>query len=316
MSVDAFLATVRVWSRPSIAACAAMIVCVSLPSAAGATLLSSSSVETANGTVSDSGSANSAVHVDGENLAQSFVQPQLGRMGAAASNSLFEGASSSRSSFDDSWVCSGHCGVVGLPPAPIPLTLDFKLDGVLTDFVRPHGFGTGVPELDILARYKIEFGGVSSSFEFRLEENVFDTDEGPLGAGSRVSAVFCQGAACSPLAVDVVSFIDDADNDLFRFSIDAKGNQVLCPDNCVAGFLDDMSFRVGVVGGNNVSMIDALQTFQVTVNSLDPTSQFISAEGRTTAVPEPATLGLLGLGLLGLGNKRRLQQRRAKDCRA
>lgn len=310
MSPHAFRRTAGVWSKLWRIAWVAIAGCAAFPPAAMALFISTSSVDTGSGTVRDTGSTSSAVAIDADNFARSFSRPQQGTVGAGASNSTFGAESFSRSRFDDSWTCQGPCAVVGPVGAFIvPLSLDFRLDGVLTHFFRLNGFGTGTPEINILARYEI---GVLGLFEFRLRENVFDFAQGPLGAGSSVSAKFCrQGSSnCTALPVDIVAFTDANDNDLFRFSLNATSNQLNCP-GCAAGFVDKQSIQVSVVGGNEIAMVDALNTFAVTVNSLDPTVQFVSAAGRTTGgtvsttVPEPGTLGLLGLGLAGVGFIRR-----------
>ena len=311
MSVAACRRSVLPGLEARVAACTAFVVALAMASAAGATFESTSSVETASGTVTDSDLFSSSVFIDGENFAQSYVLPALGRMGAAASNSLYEGESRASSFYDDSWACIiNSCGAPGQPaPGYVPLSLSFKVDGDLTNFFRPNGVGTGVPEVDILARYEI---GVFGSFEFRLSQNVFDDAQGPLGAGSRVSALFCHGGSCANLPFDVVTAIDDNDEDIFHFSVNSIGNPLLCP-GCAAGFVDSQFIRVHAVGGNNVSMINALQTFEVTVASLDPDFEFASTAGRSTGVPEPARLALLGL--LGIGLRRSLGRTSAPDER-
>jgi hypothetical protein len=328
MSIEASRRSVRAWSQPRLGAWVASVACLALPLSAGATSFSTSAVSNdATGVVvTDSGQFSSAVTIDQDNFARSFVDPITARLGAAASNSgpsvvfgdQFE--SFSRSSFDDNW---GSCIDFAVVPVPcnrpgfdIMLSFGFKLDGVLTNFHavgNPPGIGSGTPLIDILARYSL---GTFGSFEFHLEQNTFDASAGPLGAGSSVSAEFCAGAGgvvCSNLPVSVVAFTDAGGNDLFRFSLDVQGLQVLCVDCGGQGWFDDTSIRVQVVGDPNVVMIDALNTFQVTVASLDPNFGFVSAAGRTT-VPEPATLGLLGLGLLlGAGRKCWRQRPRASQ---
>lgn len=278
----------------------AFLALAALPGAAGAGYSSTSSVETPAGYVRDTGGASSAVDVDADNFARSFVAPQRGTLGAVASNSYSGLGSFSRSTFDDFWSCAGPCGVAALPGGIVPLSLDFSLDGVVTDFAR-HGEGSGDPSAELFASYTI---GVFGSFDFRLQENIFDSDEGPLGAGSSGTyAHFCrQGSPiCSDLPIDVVKFVDDNDNDAFRFSLHAHVTQVMCP-NCAAGFVDELSIQADVGGP---AFIDAMHTFTVAVHSEDPNFQFESVNGRTTAdvsaVPEPESLPLLLAGLTAIG---------------
>ncbi|HEV7578513.1 MAG TPA: PEP-CTERM sorting domain-containing protein [Caldimonas sp.] len=292
--------------RGALARRLALMILAALPGAAGAAYSSSSSVGTPAGFVRDTGSTSSAVTVDAANYASSFVSPQTATLGAAAANA-YSGSlsgSGSRSSYDDFWSCSAPCGIAApLPNGVVPLSLDFSLDGVLTNLMR-HGDGSGDPSLELRASYTI---GVFGSFDFLLQENVFDSEEGPLGAGSsRNYAHFCrQGATvCSDLPIDVVAFTDSEGNDLFRFSLHAVVTQVMCP-NCAAGFVDEQSIQAEASGG---AFIDALHTFKVGVRSEDPNFQFASANGRTTAdvppvsaVPEPETLPLLLAGLAAVG---------------
>jgi hypothetical protein len=197
----------------------------------------------------------------------------------------------------------------------VPLTLDFNIDGVLTNFGR-HGDGTGEPSAEILASYTI---GVLGEFDFRVQENVFDSSDGPLGAGSSgVYAQFCrQSGSCQALPMDIVAFTDG--DDRFSFSLHAHLTQVMCP-NCFAGFVDSQSIQAEVASGGDVAMIDALHTFTVGVSSEDPYYQLVSANGRSTAavptvsaVPEPETLPLLlaGVGAIGVVVRRRTRSLRA-----
>ena len=93
-----------------------------LPCLARADYSSSSSVETPAGFTEDNGSASSALTVDSANFAQSFVRPELGTLGASASNSNAGYTSFSRTTFQDSWFCSA-CEVIfnPLPSGIVPL---------------------------------------------------------------------------------------------------------------------------------------------------------------------------------------------------
>jgi hypothetical protein len=302
--------------RGALARRLALAILAALPCAAGAGYSSTSSVQTPAGLVRDSGSTSSAVTVDEQNFARSFVSPQTATLGAAAANA-YSGASAgsfSRATFDDFWSCVGPCAIAApLPGGIVPLTLDFSLDGVLTNLMR-HGDGTGDPAIELRASYTI---GVFGTFDFLLQENVFDSEEGRLGAGSsRNYAHFCrQGATvCADLPVDIVAFSDADENDLFRFSLHAVVTQVMCP-NCAAGFVDGQSIQAEASG----AFIDALHTFTVGVRSEDPRFAFVSANGRTTAdlppvsaVPESQSLPLLLAGLAVVGA---VVQRRARAAR-
>ena len=192
----------------------------------------------------------------------------------------------------------------------MPLSLDFHLDGVLTDFGR-HGDGTGAPSIELRASYEI---GALGTFDLRLQENVSDSSEGPLGAGSSGTyAQFCrQSGGCTALDIAFESFTDLAGNDLVRFSLDSSLDHLLCP-GCAGGFVDETSIQVSVTGGDGAAaMIDALHTFSVGVRSEDPRYQLVSAAGRSgevavSPVPEPATLPLMiaGLGMIGVLVRRR-----------
>ena len=296
------------WSRWLLAALLAA------PAMASAGWSSSSSVETPAGFVRDNGGASSAVTVDAENFARSFVRPDRASLGAGASNSNAGYTSFSRSSFDDAWSCVGLCGTFPHGNGIVPLTLDFNIDGVLTNFNR-HGDGSGEPSAEILASYTI---GVLGEFDFRLQENVFDSSEGPLGAGSSgVYAQFCrQSGSCQALPMDLVAF--NAGDDRFGLSLHAHLTQVMCP-NCFAGFVDSQFIQAQVTSGGDLAMIDALHTFTVDVTSEDPYYQFVSANGRSTlavptvsAVPEPGTLPLLlaGIGAIGMVARRRTRSPR------
>ncbi len=302
--------------RAILAASVPLLVCLLGPAPALATTISTSSVQMfagPGGYSQDSGGSSSGVHVDSGNYAQSFVHPQLSQMGAGVASSVWDGNAFTRSSFDDSWTCKAPCGSFPLTNGIVPLSLSFDIDGVISDFGRPHGYGTGSPEIQIRATYTI---GVLGALDFRLSENEFDSDEGVLGAGTRLVAKFCHTTtSCVDLPVDIQSYYDpDLDLDLFSFAVHASGLTLMCP-GCAAGFVDEMFLQASVAGSPNVAMVDALHTFKVSVTSLDPDGQFVSAAGRSTAettdgppgstaVPEPATLALVAAGLLGAGRRR------------
>ena len=304
-------------ARAIAAVCLPFLVALVATASAHATTISTSSVQISNspaGRFRDDGSSSSSVKVDGDNYAQSFVRPQLGQMGASVSSSVSDGNAFTRSTFDDSWSCTAPCASFPNGSGIVPLSLSFDLDGVVSDFGRPNGYGTGTPDLEIKATYTI---GVLGAFQFWMTENEFDRDQGPLGAGSLLLAKFCHTAtSCIDLPVDLEPYYDpDPDLDLVKFSVHASGLTLMCP-GCAAGFVDEMFLQASSSSSGNVSLVDAFHTFKVTVTSLDPNGQFLSEAGRSTsaavepppvsaAVPEPATLGMVGLGLVGAARRRR-----------
>jgi hypothetical protein len=210
----------------------ALMAWVALPSAASAGSSSTSSVGTPTDFVQDSGALGSAVSVDADQYARSPVLPQHGTLGAAASNSNADFGSFSRSSFDDTWT----------PTCPEPGTCTDPPPGAR----RPPGSHSTAawtvcsPTLAVWRRQRRAIGRNRASytivdvgsFNFRVQENVLESQEGPLGAGSSGTyAEFCrQGSGrCLPLALDIAAFSDADDNDLFRCSLSAIANRVLLP---------------------------------------------------------------------------------------
>lgn len=267
-------------TRPSTAALLLCTACAAAPAWAS-TDTSSSAVSTNNGTTRSNGTTSSAVVVDPVDFAQSFVDPALGTLGAAAQVDGKVGFDAQTAATHASgYVCATSGGCVTTPPVfPVPVQFHISLDGTAAG--RYY---------DLIATYGTSFG---DAFRFEIEND---------GAGDPAFV----GATFNGSAVPV-SVVSDGNGNA-RFSLDTTivvtellNAQSYAPGSTV--FIDNQSISLDVGAANNATAVDALHTFGVGAVSLDPAFQIASMDA--PPVPEPGGAALFGSGLLGLWLARR-----------
>lgn len=241
--------------------------------------------------VANQGPITSSAFIDSNNFANAVINAAAGTMGVEAVAGPTNRADAS-ASHTDTWSCAG--GSCDTLPS-VPISLGLFLDGSAT---------LGASNTAHLeASYDF---GVGEGFRF-----VFDQADGGFDASA---GLFFPGGTIIDVPVTVVNNGSTVD-----FSVNFS-TQTGMPSECSAtpehpcpfqsGDLQD--FSAFVFGGS----VLALHTFGVTVTSLDPSIQLISADGRTggtgsAPVPEPGTLVWFGTGLAGIAVRSRFRRKRA-----
>ena len=244
-----------------------------------------------------SGTTASSAFIDSNNFANALINAAAGTMGVEAVSGPTNNADAS-ASHTDTWSCAGG-GCDALVSAPVSL-------GILLD-----GSATLGPRND--AHLQALYSVGADYFKF-----VFDQADGLFGA----AAGFTEGSTTTDVPVTLSQTTDAQGNEIVNFSVDfstTAGMPSTCsstPDHpCPFQSGDIQDFNAFTNGG----AVMALHTFGVTITSLDPSIQLISADGRTGgtptgAVPEPPAptmLVLLGMGLAGVAARFRSKRTRA-----
>lgn len=246
--------------------------------------------------VSDQGPTTSSVTIDSNNFANAVINAAAGTMGVEAVAGPLNTANAS-ASHTDTWACAGG-GCDALVSAPISL-------GVFLD-------GSATLGASNTAHLQAEYDfGLGEGFKF-----VFDQADGGFGI---TAGYFFPGGTLVNVPVALNETTDAQGNPIVTFSVDSPSTRVGMPSTCSAtpdhpcpfqaGDLQD--FSAFAFGGS----VLALHTFGVTVTSLDPSIQLISADGRTggtstAPVPEPATLTMMGMALAAIAVLSRRKRQR------
>lgn len=228
----------------------------------------------------------SSAMVDANDFANAIINPAIGTMGVQAVSSPTNRADAS-ATHTDTWYCAigGGCGTL-----PVSVALGVFLEGSAS--LGPTN------DAHLEANYSI---GTTEDFRF-----VFDQADGGFGASA--SYTDTNGTINIPVTVVVNG------NGTVDFSLNFSTTHAVFPSMCNAPCLTSTGDVQNLNAFTNGGSVDAFHTFGVTITSLDPSIQLISADGRTggtgtAPVPEPGTLTLLGTGLAGIVVRSRFKRK-------
>ena len=220
----------------------------------------------------------SSAVIDANNFANAVINPAAATMGVQAVSGPSNRADAS-ASHTDTWSCAGSCSTL----SSVPISLGIFLEGSAT--LGPTN------DAHLQASYSLGAGG----FSF-----IFDQADGGFGA----SASFTDASG----TVDIIPVTLTNNGGTVDFSVGFSTTEGM-PSTCSSTPGHPCPFQSGDIQDLNAftngGSVDAFHTFGVTITSLDPSIQLVSADGRTggtgtAPVPEPGTLTLLGMGLAGL----------------
>lgn len=268
--------------------------------------------------LSDTETSSSAVILDANNYAKSFITPGTSIMGAAvAADPSVSYNPSTQTIHDDSWFfkCDAThiCGSLPLSK-PIPLQLTF---GIKVSETQVTG---GDAYLEFDANYQLSTGGsFSFSFvqdgpgDFELSSQYVDS----LGVRSNIPVVQTLVDGVWNLSVNAT-----VNNTVCGLGTPCIPLEMTCDPGAACGapaFTDEQSIKALIDSNPDAGpdMIDGYDPFSLNVVSLDPNFQLVSGDGRDISnpgaggVPEPGVWAMMLIGFAGIGWTLRRRDSRA-----
>ena len=284
---------------PTVVGLATLLACATAPldAIADPTIFVSTDYSTENGLFAPTQTSHTATggtstsQIDASNFSMATANATTGSVGIGLGTTLSDGSpveASAGAQILDQWVPCPTCyGIIDLAP----VTFNMHFAGTLS----PAWLAANAMPGDSL--------GFDGSFHVANVTLDFAWD------GTQLAGTFCNGAGatCTP----------------FTFSFTTLGDGSLSFDDNVSftgtvtapGFSTELRLSGGWDGTHQPSSLSFLHTFSFDIVANDPNLVWVSDAGQVSsvavsAVPEPGTMALIGLGLLPIASALRNRRRR------